>query len=149
MLMQTAAADQRLTRRRCAQRSRIVDRAEVGERRCAPWPNSFQVGLSYDDRSSRAQPFDQSCVGFRDPICQNLDPPVVRTRHLKHVFDSHRNAVERAAIASASNFFIRLLCVCERLLGENRDEGVELIFDQLQTCQSGFYASDDEVRERQ
>ena len=47
--------------------------------------------------------------------------------------------MKRATIVSASNFFIRFLRVCERLLGKNGDEGIELIVQQLQTRQSGSH----------
>ena len=40
-------------------------------------------------------------------------------------------------MVSASDFFIRLLCFCERLLAKNSDEGSELTFKLLQTRQSG------------
>jgi hypothetical protein len=39
----------------------------------------------------------------------------------------------------ARDFFIRFLCFCERLLGKNGDEGIELILQQLQTCEGGRY----------
>ena len=102
-----------------------------------PWPNSSRLVLPMMIAPAARKRSTKVCVRLRNPIRQNLRS--ARGQHagrLKHVFDRHRYAVKRAAIVSAGNFFIRFFRFGGRLFAQNRDEGVELVFELLQTRQS-------------